>query len=118
MSATRLEREGEIVRRKLPQNTRLLSVGGVDGWVYEITCAFGHPYTMFLYWDGSLYKVRLLYPDPGQLPDDVHKHHYFRNGVICLTKSIGYPRLEDVYAKSVLFATAWTALQETGSFEF
>jgi hypothetical protein len=118
MSTARLERDGEIVRRKLPKNTRLLSAGGVDGWVYEITCEFGRPYTMFLFWDGSLYKARLMYPDPGQLPNDVHTHHYLRNGVICLTKSIGYPRLEDAYAKSILFATAWTTLQETGSFDF
>lgn len=118
MSTTRIEQEREIVRRKLPKNTRSLSVDGVNGWLYEITCEFGRPYTMFVYWDGSMYKVQLIYPDPGQIPDDVHKHHYLRNGVICLTKSIGYRNLEDAWAKSVLFATGWTALQETGSFQF
>jgi hypothetical protein len=118
MSTARLEREREIVRLKLPEGTKLLTIGGVSGWLYQIICEFGYSYTMFLFWDGSLYKVRLIYPDPGQLPDDVHKHHYFRGGIICLTKNIGYPRLEDAYGKSVLFATAWTTLQKTGSFEF
>lgn len=118
MSTARLKREGAIVRRKLPKNTRFLSAGGVDGWAYEITCAFGNPYTLFVYWDGSLYKVKMLYPDPGQLPANVHTHHYFDNGVICLSHSIGYSRLEDAYAKSVLFVTAWSAFQETGEFVF
>ncbi len=118
MSTARIERERVIVRRKLPKSTRLLPMNGLNGWVYDIKCEMGNPYTMFLYWDGSLYKVRLMYPDPGQLPDNPHKHHYLREGVICLTKSIGYPKLEDAYAKSVLFATGWSVLQATGSFPF
>lgn len=118
VSSSRIERERSIVRRKLPSNTRFLAVGGTEGWVYDLVCEFGNQYTMFVYWDGSMYKVKMVYPDPGSLPDDVHKHHYFRNGVICLTSSVGYARLEDAYAKSVLFATAWSAFQETGEFEF
>lgn len=107
-----------IVRRKLPKNTRHLNVDGLEGWLYDIPCELGRPYTMFLYWDGALYKVQLIYPDPGQLPDDIHKTHYLAEGIICLNKSIGYPKLDDAYARSMLFATGLTILQMTGSFPF
>lgn len=118
MSSQRLERERAIVRQKLPPNTQQVSVRGFDGWMYEVTCQFGFDYTLFLYWDGSLYKVRMVLPEPDAIPDSPHKSHYFDNGVICLTQSIGYPRLQDAYAKSVLFVTAWSGLQVTGQFEF
>jgi hypothetical protein len=115
---SRHAQEFQIVRDKFPPGTTQEHVGGVTGWMYDITSDLGDDYVMFAFWDGSMYKVKMVLPDPENVPP-AHYAHYFReNGVICLANSIGLPTLEQAFAKSVLFATAWSWFQETGEFHF
>jgi len=113
----RLERDRRIAARKLPPNTRFMVVDGVPGWMYTIRDQFGRPYTMFLYFDGSLYQVKVVFPEvEGKY--DPHHGHLFRDGRICLGPNGGLPSLEQAYAKSVIWATGFTVFQLTGHFPF
>ncbi len=113
----RLARDREAAARKLPANTRFLVVDGVPGWLYTITDEFGRSYTMFLYFDGSLYQVKVVWPEvEGRY--DPHRGHLFRDGRICLGPNGGLPTLEQAYAKSVLWANGFTVFERTGIFPF
>jgi len=112
---SRLQRERDIVRDKFPPGTTLETIDGVHGWLYGFKSEFGDDYTMFVFWDGTLYKVKMVYPDPREVMD-AHTSHYFENGVICLRSGIGFARLDHAFATSVSFANGWSVRAETGRF--
>ena len=116
-SDVRHRNERTVVAQKFPANTRHIAVGGYSGWLYEFKCQLGKPYTMFAYWEDPLYMVKMVWPDPNVVSNP-HTNHYFRDGRVCLTERIGYPKLEHAYAKSVLFGTAWSLYEEPGEFHF
>lgn len=106
-----------VVAQKLPSNTKEINVSGVTGWVYNITSELGDPYTMFLYNDGSLYQVKVVFPEvEGRYGQ--HDAHLFQDGSICFGDGGGLPTLEQAYAKSVLWATGFSAFLRTGNFPF
>lgn len=114
--AANLTLDRQVVAQKLP-NAQEMQINGVTGWVYEITSEVGDTYTMFIFNDGSLYQVMVLFPEvAGQYsPSD---GHLFPNGCICLNEEHGYPTLEKAYAKSVLWATGFSIYVRTGQFPF
>jgi hypothetical protein len=113
----RLARDKEVAARKLPPNTEFLVVDGVPGWRYTIHDEFGQEYVMFLYFDGSLYQVKVVYPEvEGRYSP--HHGHLFPDGRICFGEQGGLPTLEQAYAKSVLWANGFTVFRMTGKFPF
>lgn len=106
----------QVVAQKLP-NAQEMHINGVTGWVYEITSEVGDSYTMFIFNDGSLYQVMVLFPEvAGHYSPS--EGHLFPNGCICLNEEHGYPTLEKAYAKSVLWATGFSIYVRTGQFPF
>ena len=104
------------VANKLPPNAREINYNGIIGWSYSINCSLGNRYTFFAYNDGSLYQVLVLFPAvAGQY--DIHKAHLFSDGRICFGQTLGLPTLEQVYAKSVLWATGFSTMLRTGTFQ-
>lgn len=61
--AASLMQDRQVVVRKLPPNAQEMNISGVTGWVYEITSELGDHYTMFIFNDGSLYQVMVLFPE-------------------------------------------------------
>lgn len=124
-SSARLERDRVTANKKLPSNTRELTLDGTTYWTYSITCKLGRKYTMTLYFDGHEYQVRVLSPKiPSEvgLKDsdiDIHKCHYFSNGTLCLNPPAnGAKSLEEAFAKSVVWATGFSIYAATGQFAF
>lgn len=114
-TSARLARDQEIVARTFPPNTRCLTVDGVTGWLYSIVNEYGEPYTLFAYHDGSLYQVKVVFPEvEGRY--DPHHGHLFPNGCICFGSVGGLDSLEHAYAKSVVWATGFTAFRNIGAF--
>jgi hypothetical protein len=120
VASARLASEREIVREKLPSSTSHVDVDGVSGWFYSFVSELNDEYTMFLYWDEAtgLYKVKLVFPEVDLSNLDPHREHLFSNGNICLAEAIGLPTLEKAYAKSVLFANAWSFHERGHGFPF
>lgn len=115
--AATLMQDRQVVAHKLPANAQEMQISGVTGWVYEITSEVGDTYTMFIFNDGSLYQVMVLFPEvAGQYSPS--EGHLFSNGCICLNEEHGYPTLEKAYAKSVLWATGFSFYVRTGQFPF
>lgn len=105
-ATSRLERDQEIARRKLPANTRFLSDSGIQGWAYSFNSEIAdRNYVMFAYFDGSNYQVKLISPEiEGKF--NGHDVHLYTDGRLCLSdsKDSGQPTLEEAYSKSVLWA--------------
>lgn len=115
--AANLTLDRQIVAQKLPSSAQEMNVSGVTGWVYDITSELGDTYTMFIFNDGSLYQVMVLFPEvAGRYSPN--EGHLFSNGCICLNEEHGYPTLELAYAKSVLWATGFSVYVRTGQFPF
>ncbi|MEX6777919.1 hypothetical protein [Limnospira fusiformis] len=113
--AASLMQDRQVVVRKLPPNAQEMNISGVTGWVYDITSELGDHYTMFIFNDGSLYQVMVLFPEvAGRY--SVTEGHLFPNGCICLNEEHGYRSLEQAYAKSVLWATGFSIYARTGNF--
>jgi hypothetical protein len=90
----------------MPRNTRFIDHRDARGWCYSFRSQMGRPYTMFAYFDGNSYQVKLVEPRlEGVL--GVHSSHLFANGKLCLSQNggSGQPSLEEAYSKSVLWAT-------------
>jgi hypothetical protein len=107
----------QVVAQKLPSNTQEMNISGVTGWVYEIVSEIGDQYTMFIFHDGSLYQVMVLFPEVAGRYSPV-EGHLFDNGVICLNQEHGCSTLEQAYAKSVLWASGFSVYLRTGQFPF
>lgn len=74
---------------------------------------------MYIYWDGNLYMVQLLRPYAEHTRKNPHDQHLFRDGKICLRSgTVGLPDFEQAYAKSVLWATGYSAFRRSGQFLF
>ena len=107
----------QVVAQKLPRNAQEMSISGVTGWTYDIVSEIGDRYTMFIFHDGSLYQVMVLFPEvAGRY--SIAEGHLFDNGVICLNDEHGCRTLEQAYAKSVLWATGFSVYQRTRQFPF
>lgn len=115
--SSRYDMEAAVAMNKMPPGTRPLVSGGASGWLYSFTCEFGEHYEMFAYHDGSSYQVKLIYPEhEGKY--NAHRGHLFEDGNLCLSMGLGMPTLESAYAKSILWATGFSALSLTGEFPF
>jgi hypothetical protein len=114
-ASIRLARDQEIVTRTFPPHTQRLTVDGVTGWLYSIVDEYGQPYTLFAYHDGSLYQVKVVFPEvEGRY--NPHHGHLYSDGRICFGPAGGLDSLEHVYAKSVVWATGFTAFRHLGTF--
>lgn len=99
--------EQRVVREKLPDGTRALRVGDIDGWVYDFHTEFQDRFELFAYFDGVGYQVLLLDP-PLEGTLNPHHAHLYSDGRLCLSGEMnsasGQPTLEEAYSKSVLWA--------------
>lgn len=117
--AARLSRDQQIAATKLPVGTVYIDEPEVRGWLYSIRTELEDDYTLFAYFDGTDYKVKLVSPDlEGSLP--AHGAHLFSNGLICLDerKGSGQPTLEEAYSKSALWALGASYVQRGYPFPF
>jgi len=119
MAYPRLAADREFVRTSMPSNTRELSVNNIIGWSYDITCEFGKQYSLFLYFDGSRYQVKCVFPEVEGKFYNIHEHHLFGDGRLCLDPSSqGAPSIDYAFTKSVLWANGWSVFEMTGKFPF
>ncbi|MEU7874371.1 hypothetical protein [Dactylosporangium sp. NPDC049140] len=115
----RMVRDQQTARNKLPRNTVFINETDVSGWLYSITTELGHEYTLFAYFDGTDYKVKLVAPElEGKLP--AHGAHLYGSGLICLDerKGSGQATLEEAFSKSVLWALGVSYVREGFTFPF
>lgn len=112
----RLDEDRETVKHKLPPGTREITLEGTTAFVYDITDELGQPYTMAVYYDGCEYQVKVIHPQvEGKY--SITTAHVFNDGRLCLRPPAGgLPRLDEAYAKSVLWATGFTVFLQTGQF--
>ncbi len=117
----RREEERAIVHAKLPANAYEASDGEVRGWVYNITNEFGDRYDLFLWRDKSdnTYKVSLLEPRLGGTVG-VEDCHLYEDSTICLKEQggPGYRKLEDAYARSVIWTRGASCYLRGYGFQF
>ena len=103
----------------MPRNTQFIEHTDARGWCYSFRSQMGREYTMFAYFDGRAYQVRLIEP---RLEGKVGAHtaHLFSNGKICLSDvaGSGQPSLEEAYSKSVLWATGMDVVLAGYQFPF
>ena len=119
MTYSRLQSDRMFVETSMPKNSRELKVNQVTGWSFEITCEFQKKYILFLYFDGSRYQVKCVFPEVEGKHYNIHEHHLFGDGRLCLDPtSQGAPTIEYAYAKSVLWANGFSAFEMTGKFPF
>lgn len=119
MSYPRLAADRTFVRSSMPSNTRELTVNGIIGWSYNIKCEYGKDYSLFLYFDGSRYQVKCVFPEVEGKFYNIHEHHLFGDGRLCLDPSSqGAPSIDYAYTKSVLWANGWSVFEMTGKFPF
>lgn len=119
MAYPRLAADRDFVRTSMPSNTRELTVNNIVGWSYDITCEFGKQYSLFLYFDGSRYQVKCVFPEVEGKFYNIHEHHLFGDGRLCLDPtSQGAPSIDYAYTKSVLWANGWSVFEMTGKFPF
>lgn len=115
-----LQADRDFVRRCMPSNTQELTVGGTIGWSYKITCELGNEYSLFLYFDGrGRYQVKCVFPEVEGKHFNIHEHHLFGDGRLCLDPtSTGAPSIDYAYTKSVLWANGWSIFELTGKFPY
>lgn len=105
-AATRLERDQQTARLKLPSNTQFLDSANAQGWAYSFNTEIsGREFVMFAYFNGSSYQVKLISPEiEGKY--NAHNAHLYSDGRLCLSADAGsgQPSLEEAYSKSVLWA--------------
>ena len=119
MNYPRLAADREFVRKSMPSRTKEVSINNIVGWSYQITCEFGNEYTLFLYFDGSRYQVKCVFPEVEGKNYEIHKHHLFPDGRLCLDPtSQGAPSIDYAYAKSVIWATGFSGFEASGKFHF
>ncbi|MDQ2809772.1 MAG: hypothetical protein M3Z04_23085 [Chloroflexota bacterium] len=118
-SSSRMLTEQAVVTEKFPRGTHLQEVDNVAGWFYEFNDEYSQPYTMFIYHDGSLYQVQVVFPEvAGKY--NVHNAHLWPDGRICLIPdgNGGMSDFAQTYARSVLWANGFTAFLHSGKFPF
>lgn len=118
---SRLARERQVVRDKLPSNAFQASDGTTAGWVYTITNEFSDDYTLFAWYDvaTATYKISLVEPDlRGKV--GVEDCHLYSDGTICLKQQggPGYRNLEDAYSRSVLWTRGASCYLRGYGFQF
>lgn len=119
MTYAKLTQDREFARTGMPTNTVELEVNGTVGWNFNITCAFGNKYSLFLYFDGRRYQVKCVFPEVEGKYTSIHEHHLFPDGRLCLDPSSqGAPDIQYAYSKAVLWANGWSVFEMTGSFPF
>jgi hypothetical protein len=103
----------------LPAKARRVTAQGTSGFLYPVTCEEGDPYTMFLWFDGSAYQVKLVMPEIDRRADP-HACHFFPDARLCLggDPGGGTPTLEGAFARSVLWANGYSHWRRTGRFPF
>lgn len=115
---SRYSRDLAVVGRYLPSSTGHANIDGTDYWTFSITCELGNMYVMTAYFDGREYQVRVLEPE---IPShyDIHTGHIFSDGRICLNPPAnGAETLQEAFAKAVIWASGFSALEHTGEFPF
>ncbi|MEV0197578.1 hypothetical protein [Nonomuraea sp. NPDC050691] len=106
----RLAEDRRFARTHMPEGTVYIDEPDVRGWAYSITTELNERYTLFAFFDGREYRVKLVEPALEQLVRrkivDAHDGHLYPDGTICLseTRGAGQPTLEEAFSKSVLWA--------------
>jgi hypothetical protein len=106
----RLPADLRFARAKMPEGTVYIDEPDVRGWAYSITTELNERYTLFAFFDGREYRVKLVEPALEQLVREnvisAHDGHLYPDGTICLSdaRGAGQPSLEEAYTKSVLWA--------------
>jgi hypothetical protein len=118
MAYAKLNDDRAFVRTSMPTTATELTVNNITGWSYEITCEYGKRYSLFLYFDGARYQVKCVFPEVEGKFTDIHEHHLFPDGRICLDPNGGVPTIGDAYAKSVIWANGWSVFEMTQKFPF
>lgn len=116
MSA-RSDAESAVVAARFPVGTQPLVVGNYRGWLYPVVNELGQPFELFIFFDGSVYRVMVVAP-PLEGRHDVSRCHLYSDGSICLDHQVGLPSFEQAYAKSVLWCTGFGLFEVTGTFPF
>jgi hypothetical protein len=103
----------------LPASARRVTAEGTTGWLYAVTSEQGDRFRMFLWFDGAAYQVKVVEPAL-EITNDPHAYHVFPDQRLCLggDPGGGMPTLEGAFARSVLWATGWSAWRRTGRFPF
>ena len=104
--------ERRYAETEMPPNSRIIVTReGVHGWLYSFQTEFLDTYTMFAFFDGSLYQVLLVDPCLEQRFRSSHICHMNPDGRIDFGGMNPSPRtLADAYAKSVLWANGVSAI--------
>lgn len=115
---SRRKRDRDIARQYLPESTVEGMVDGTTYWTYEVRCQFRNRYLMAAYFDGREYQVRVLEPEiVGKY--SVLISHVNPNGRLCLSApNNGAESLQEAFSRSVIWATGFSILSETGEFPF
>ena len=105
--------------KHMPRSTQFIDHPDARGWCYSFRSQMGRQYTMFAYFDGRNYQVKLIEPRLEGLIG-VHTGHLFANGKLCLSQAggSGQPTLEEAYSKSVLWATGMDVVMAGYPFPF
>lgn len=113
--------ERRIVADKLPPDTAFASDGTVSGWLYQVTTEFDDRFDLFLWFDAAsaTYRVSLVEPRLGGRVG-VEDCHLYPDGTLCLKRSggPGYAKLEDAYARSVVWTRGASCYLRGHGFQF
>jgi len=91
---------------------------GCIGFKYEIVCELNQKYVLFVYFNGSRYRVMVVSPVVERGPLG-HDSHVLTDGSLCLEPTVqGCRTLKQAYAKSVLWANGYSIYSQTGKFPF
>ena len=113
--ANRRERDSAYVALNLPRNTRLLSINGLDVWVFQKNTVLEVVFEIGIYFDPDEdgYCAQVISPEIEASWKNAHVGHIFSDAVICM----GYggsqrtrPTLLASYAKSCLWAEGMAAM--------
>jgi hypothetical protein len=116
-----LQNDREIARRYMPDNTREITTEeGVTGFVYSITTELRDEFTLFAFFDGSNYQVKVVWSELEKRFKSLCEVHLYSNGVIDFGNNDwnGAFSLRDAYAKSVLWANGLSIFMRIGRFPF
>ncbi|MFI9821056.1 hypothetical protein ACIHFC_11380 [Streptomyces sp. NPDC052013] len=120
----RLAADQRFARTHMPEGTEYIDEPDVRGWAYSITTELDEHYTLFAFFDGREYRVKLVEPALEHLVlrnvIDGHDGHLYADGTICLseTPGAGLPTLEEAYSKSVLWALGMGFVRNGHRFPF
>ncbi len=112
--AARLAYECAVAEQRFPDGAWREAVGDIEGWYYGFTSPQGDEYLMFTCFDGSLYRVHMVRPEPTRAASANVNHLFRENGLLCLNAEHGYRRLEEAFARSVAFGAAFSEFERTG----